>query len=158
MKARMCTCRGWKVLYPIPDSGTVFPLYFQNETLLRMSKLVPHLFANKNDTLKFARNLLKLEVFFEELNYIAETESAAYTVRSSSIYQYMNVTYIMVSLHTDPFFHHIRKGHPLTMGWVGVLILLFTFFVCLFFEKKNVCAKPLDSLLLKSLFYFPNAI
>ncbi len=56
-------------------------LCFQKETLSRLSTVVPGLFADANDTEKYARNLIKLEVFYEELNFRAVTETAAYTVR-----------------------------------------------------------------------------
>ncbi len=62
-------------------------MYFQKETLSRLSTVVPDLFADVNDTDKYARNLIKLEIFYEELNFRAVTETPAYTVRDFYIKQ-----------------------------------------------------------------------
>ncbi len=54
----------------------------QAETLSRLSTVVPSLFSDKYDTEKYARNLLKVDIFYEELNLRSVTETPAYTVQS----------------------------------------------------------------------------
>ncbi len=56
---------------------------FQRGTLQsRLSAMAPNLFSDKNDTGKYARNLLKVEIFYEELYTRVVTETPAYTVQS----------------------------------------------------------------------------
>ena len=45
-----------------------------------LANVVPSLFSDSNDTEKYARSLLKLEIYYEELNLRTYTETAAYTV------------------------------------------------------------------------------
>ena len=46
--------------------------------------LVPNIVGDQNETNKYRKNLMKVEVYYEEFNYEKVSEKAAYGVSSSS--------------------------------------------------------------------------
>ena len=54
---------------------------FQNDVLSKYADLIPDI-AYSNDTEKYKRNLLKIEVFFDDFNYEKIEEVEAYKVLS----------------------------------------------------------------------------
>ncbi len=95
-------------------------MYFQKETLSRLSTVVPDLFADVNDTEKYARNLIKLEIFYEELNFRTVTETPAYTVWDCWI------------VILNKYFLSYNKGDgnilSLYIPWLGNVLIFFRFF------------------------------
>ena len=56
------------------------PMFLQEFVLAAFHEKVPSLFSDKNDTSKYRRNLIKLEVQYEDLNYEKITEREGYVV------------------------------------------------------------------------------
>ena len=54
--------------------------FFQSDVLSKYADSIPDI-AYSNDTEKYKRNLLKIEVFFNELNYEYIEEIEAYKVK-----------------------------------------------------------------------------
>lgn len=90
-------------------------IFYQKSILLALRPKIQSIFEQSvNDTTKFKRNLLRVEIYFDNLNLITITETAAYTVTmcdsdksySYIIPEYWNEVFVMFFTNFNFIDHH----------------------------------------------------